>query len=375
MLAVDSKLTYPLMSAQKTTWFQRVFLFPLHHLLIALAKLIAPLRPGNTNTNSSSPSSLPGYIDYPGNIVMEPPYKLNRSLMYWFVFESNGGSTDSLQKILDQRLNFSTSSRYRYKAFTSDVFITFATTPEDTSIPQRQRGFVAEKEMLAWILTLEEIHIGGRWRPNRLVWFVPYIFVDNAFAMASGRETFGFPKTLGSFEIPEDPSNAVEFVAKTSAFKTFGPNERLKEYPLLQLTAEAGLPEAHSWADSRHAFSEIKKIIMEGKGLITGLPIRLCIHELEDLLELEMSWVFLKQFRSLLGSETADFQAIVEAPIHLEGFHGAGFLDGSFKASINNLASFPLAQDLGLSDGQLSRRAFWSEVDFSTRLGRELWKA
>ena len=42
--------------------------------------------------------------------------------------------------------------------------------------------------------------VDGTYVANRQVSFIPYIFVDNAAAAATGREIFGFPKQAASIQ-------------------------------------------------------------------------------------------------------------------------------------------------------------------------------
>ncbi len=60
-----------------------------------------------------------------------------------------------------------------------------------------------ETEVGFWLLTLVSRRVGEMWVPDHLVWFMPYLFVDNGYAIMAGREVYGFNKMGAQFEKPE----------------------------------------------------------------------------------------------------------------------------------------------------------------------------
>ena len=69
--------------------------------------------------------------------------------------------------------------------------------------PYSNFGRFVERETAFWVLTIDKTK-------KRLYWFIPYIFVDNTYAMAMGRELYGFPKSVGTMGLPPSPDQAVE---------------------------------------------------------------------------------------------------------------------------------------------------------------------
>ena len=60
------------------------------------------------------------------------------------------------------------------------------------------------------------------------------------------------------------------------------------------------------------------------------------------------------------GATSDKTQAIVETPAHVVGFRSGGFLAGDFDFVLHDLASHPLAADLGLEVGTTPvSLAFW----------------
>lgn len=328
----------------------------------------------NKVTDIFSGKEAPKYIEYGGNIVLEPPYKLVDCLMYCFLFKSSGGKA-LLQDLLDQRLNFaSEQSNLRYEAVMPEVMLTYSTTPRSFSIPQQNLGYTIENELCTWVLTVEKIKKCGSWVDNRLVWFVPYITVDNIYAVAAGRETYGFPKILGRNNIPTDPKNAGVWESFVPAFKTYSPNECLKEYPLMSIRKEAHA-EGSVLEDADSFFKTIKEQFANKIEKDT-FSWRFCINETIDLLKKRIDCVFLKQFRDSANSNAACYQAIVNGAFQITTFKGGGLLGlHNYSSVINDLASFPMAKELGLEKGQKSELAFFMKTDFDVPLSKELWRA
>lgn len=346
----------------KTNWFSR--------LIQCLFGKIAPSLPSDSN---------PTYVNYHDNIVLEPPGTINGCQMYCFFFTSNGGDKSKLQQLIDRRLNFPANASYKYEVFAADIMMTFASSKADRSTPDRMLGVVEEKEVVCWVPLLEKVKINGRWVSNRLVWFIPYIVVNNSWAMAAGREIFGLPKSLGSFQIPENPDQAHTFTSTTFAFKTYGPTAVLQEYPFLSIAKDDTsttnkATEFTPFADGKHALNIVKEVFLAAEGILEDFSFRLCIHEIEDLIHLQQPWVMLKQFREITDSTSACYQALVEGPLPIQKFHGGGLMLDTYRLGINQLASMPVGEDLGLTDGQLARAALWVNVDFTVALGKVLWK-
>ena len=317
------------------------------------------------------------FIDFPGNMVLPPPDSVKQCLMYCFFYTSNHGDKSLLQKILDERLNFPNNSEYRYEAFAADIMVTFADTKEVRSIPQSDLGYVPESEILFWIPTIEKVKKGGEWVTNRFVYFVPYAVVDNIYACLSGREIYGFPKSIGKFTIPTDPANATTFISSTKGYKVYGPNQPLKDYQFVNINRQEDdnitNPTTH-FSDSKHAFSVLKDILLVAEDIWKDMSFRFCLHEIEDMLDMRLWWVFLNQYRAIDSSTNASFQAINEGQVPIEKFHGGGILHHDFELEINGLASMPVGKELGIKSGQKSRAAIWLNLDFKVALGKELWK-
>jgi hypothetical protein len=228
-------------------------------------------------------------------------------------------------------------------------------------------------------LALESVKVGNSWKANRLVWIIPYIFVNNILTTVAGREIYGIPKTLGTFAIPTDPKSANYFRASTSGFKTFSPDSLFQEYPLFVVqrgqTNNIATNVQKTWKNGSEALHDLSSLLTGGEQLLKKLDIRFCWNELQDLATATLPSVMLKQFRGVSDGTTACYQALTESPFKVNAFHSGGLLFNHYELKIAQMDSFPLTADLGITSGQKSKVSFWVNIDFTLELGKELWKA
>jgi hypothetical protein len=329
-------------------------------------------------------SDKPNYISYPGEFVMRPSFQLNATQIYSFILE---GDKDKLQKTLDIRLNGTfANSGLRYKPLGSDVFFTFSVTANGHSnnAVSEKEGYILEDEIAFWMPIVEEKRIAGKWVANRLALFIPFIFVNNPFALVAGREVYGFPKTIGSFSIPASVHYADAFTVDTMSFAKFSPNAPLINNRLLKVSRPpitVGDSFSTEWTSDKDVTKVLYKNLKKGlkTSLLKGLDgggksYWLLIKNLiKDIKNLEMPAVFLKQFRSAQDDDKAVYQALIDSGFKVNGFHGGGLLHGDYTLSLTDNDSFPLHDTLGLTDGQKVKLAFWVNVDFENVVGTELF--
>jgi hypothetical protein len=91
-----------------------------------------------------------------------------------------------------------------------------------------------------------------------------------------------------------------------------------------------------------------------GKQLVTG----------------DIPMVFLKQIRDCTAQADAAYQAVVEAPAHLDRWGGGGFTATKYRVAILPCDSHPIAADCGLPATPFSSAvAFWVQMDFTMMPG------
>jgi len=325
----------------------------------------------------------PNYINYGGNFPVQPPYVLDRTSLYGFAFESD---CTKLQAILDNRLNGLDSER-RYVPFTSKILILFTDMPHAYSATEIDQGFVAMSEASFWVLAVEQTkNRAGKWQSERLVWFIPYIFANKPFQMTSGREVIGYPKALADISMPKDVHYANSFTVNPASYIQFRQTSECLDNRLFSLTNNSDNPntatlkqEAYEMANATADVTSYLQNLSICPDAIGGpLDVLRLIENFlsEDLPNLEMPGIFLKQFRSAKNDGKACYQALIESPFQINNFYDIRFLDSSeYSLTINDLASFPVASDLGLETGQKPTDAIWVNLTFTNKSGEELWEA
>ena len=334
-------------------------------------------------------SKYPLFIERGGMQQYPQPSILNDYQLYGFIVE---GSLPHLQKLCDKYLNHPTQGKTNYQPVTNLVLVTFGKSSKLKSLPLKNRGFFCETEVAIWVLTMIGKQIGPFFLVDRLAWFIPYIFVDNSYAMASGREIFGFPKEWGWFDFPDNPIEPEKLtipeklLVEAVVLKHFSPDTKGKREKIIEVfRTEKSQQNMLSNSRSRldEVFKDIAQILFEGDTIkIPSLELDLNILEYLNG-DVEVPMVFLKQFRDIKYGKRACYQAIVEAPSELLTFRSGGLLSTGYEPSdlfqvkVNEFDSHPIVSELGLINkgDQIAKAAFWLDFDFKIKPGREIWKA
>ncbi len=358
------------------------------------------------------PQNLPDYVDRGGRQVWRPPYTARRAKLFGFVLDADAAAIDSL---LHRDFNEPAGGAVDYRCGHSSVIVIFAAIEKLASGDPRDelRGYLSELEASVWCLAAD-VTAG-----SRLVWYLPYVFVDAGQAVASGREVYGYPKQIGLFEddYPDKLENGGTTTVSAPAIDPYRKDE--KASPRAMLSADhqpAGAPSgARGFPDLVELFATrlgIRKDLPFGppprpSGAITpvGAPAprraaassvpawagrrvldtllgRGRIESADDLIG-EMiespTLVFLKQFRDVSCPTKACYQAIVEAPlaVHLATARYKALDPHAFTITVEEWASHPIASELGLLPRSplVPELAFRAEFDFDIQLGIEVWRA
>ncbi|MBN1887839.1 MAG: hypothetical protein JW850_07600 [Thermoflexales bacterium] len=332
---------------------------------------------GCTPQASLSSKEPPLYVDDGlGWPVFRGPYLQRQANIAALVLDADGGT---LSQLCERCLNAPAGGQVHYTPLAPYVLLLFADMIV-SSLDERDRelGWMREAELSFWLPTLAHRRLAGVWMPDHIAWFLPYLFVDNPYAIATGREVYGFPKTFGCFEKPARMDRP-ELSLDVWGFERFGPAAEGKLQRLLEIrqAGETGAEEEQvglgSWDELR---ARLEKVLGAGAETLTPTPP-------PDLSGPDVPLVFLKQFRAAADTRRACYQAIVEARARVQAFRKGGVLKEAYQVNFSHLESLPLPQALGLAgdDGQAggpsvpARTALWIELDFSLGEGVELWRA
>lgn len=299
------------------------------------------------------------YINRGGDIVYPTPFAAE-GVQFW----GYGVKADirKMQSVLDEALNAPLGQALRFVPAASQVLFVFnAIAALYSTAPEfRNRGRFPEHEGAVWMLVCDT-------QEERLFFYHPYMLVDNPYAMAMGREIYGFPKSLGEFTpMGADGTPAPASIAvSTWVVEKFGPTAEGSIKPLITATQLPG-----SSLTPAAVFNDLADFVREICRLLKLEPnwfkeLELAAHCLEDLLAMNIPFVFLKQFRDGPQSETACFQAIQESNVHMAKFYGAKIYAEPYQITVGDFDSHPIIADLGLASAAVSSElSFWAKFDF-----------
>jgi hypothetical protein len=321
---------------------------------------------------------LPFYVERGGDIVIRQPLLLREVTTYSFVLSAD---IRRLAALIDRSLNAPAGGTVRYIPAGPFVALVCADIGHSQAVeePDRSKGWMAEKDVAFWIPLWAGKQVGPLFVPERLVFFLPYVFVDNIAAAVTGRETYGFPKESGILRFPAGPGAEGGFAIDTLIIRAYGASARGDIARLIDIEPaepEAPPPEADVWADLETGLGALGDRL---KGLIHTDAIEAAagaaVEAFRAALRPGARLVFLKQFRDAEDPARACYQAIIEAPASVKTLHNGGWLP-KHRVRIAMADSHPIVEELGLS-GAVSESIFgsWLRFDFTMERGKVVWSA
>ena len=324
-----------------------------------------------------TPSEQPLFVPRGGEQVFCQPVELRQVRFTSFLFDAD---TAALQGVCDRYLNEPSGGGVRYRPLLPRVVLGVADIGRVFPIqsPDERKGWVSEIDVAFWMPVARQSKILGLSFTEEVAWFLPYVFVDNAWAVAAGREVYGFPKELGQFQVPRGPADPAVVTVDTLALEHFDPEAEARVRRLLELRrTDAGhVGDPHqTWHQIEEVFEDFLHVLL-GSGGVSLPGFGLLVQAFEFVTHREVPMVFLRQFRDVADGRRACYQAVVEAPARVLQFRDAGRLPGEYRLTVNELESHPVARDLGLSGpAQQALGGWYVDFDFILENGRELWRA
>jgi hypothetical protein len=306
------------------------------------------------------------YIDRGGELVYQPPFIAKDVGYYGFILDAD---KEKLQELCDRYLNSLIGGDRRFVPAGSFVLLACCDLPElqSSTKPYQDMGSFAEREMALWLLLIDKVQ-------ERLYWFLPYIFVDNAYAMAMGRELYGFPKSIGTISIPASLDHANEFALDTLVLKRYSAQSRGEVVRLIEVreSSDVYVGASGAWQDLGSLVKEIVRVLDEGFQLLSD--IKLFIQSMDDLLQLRIPMVFLKQARDVVQPSRAVYQEIVETTPFSPHVYEGRILASHYDIIVEQCDSQPICVELGLATNRplRSKISFYVNFDFEIGLGTTL---
>lgn len=314
----------------------------------------------------------PTFVQY-GSLMTPPaPFASLDTLLYGFWFEADEDKLDALcRKVFAEP----SGGAIDYRPLGPNVMVSWGNigkvVPETP--PYDEMGSLQEPQVAIWIpVAITEESSAGDDAPA-FGMFVPYIWLDNAMSLATGRELFGYPKAWGW---PEFPQEGAEPVWKLDAFglKTYEPDSKAGRYPLLEVDVGDTLPGDDRELDLLDVAREVAGELFDFEDEEVDFPwLRIVRTGIQDLARRRFAGVFLKQFRSVEDGLAASQQQIVKVRYQVKRMKARPTLR-KHSLTVHQLDSHPVIEELGLTS-QTTELAYRCEMDFDVGDGGVVWDA
>jgi hypothetical protein len=312
----------------------------------------------------------PDYIARGGDLVMAPPLELTSATMYSFLVGADYGA---LVDVCEKQLNAVTASvGVTYKPLLpfvaivcADIAKSYSTTPPDSL-----KGWMAERDFGIWIPVVSS--------SGKIGWYLPYVFVDNVAAMVTGREVYGFFKQTATLAMPDSPGAAGDFSVDALVIEKYSPESTAQTIRLMTLTSTESLTAPDGEFTSARelvegVWKDVKRLFYDTVADTKVLPVSiwdLIKNMLEELVTGDVPMIFLKQVRDATDPTKACYQAVIEAPAHLQKFE-RGWFTHPHDVTITPADSHPIVKECGLAGPTVrSELGFWCQMQFVMQPGK-----
>ncbi len=346
----------------------------------------------------ASVPGLPDYVDAPWDPSCPVPGVLDRAQMYTAYLP---GSFANAQRLADRFLTAPTGGAFSFHVLgapdappiipfvVNQCFLTAAGDTPDGSTARLGWARYAEAAFVlpVWIEPADQLIAMGL---PPLQFFMPYVWVTLSPGMASGRESWGYRKTLADITFPvEAPPHVVNLHVETLAqFRSLKSTEA--NVPLVR--GHIPKPDMAWSAGSLQGLSVVRFLedLAEGLGSVDGRKgvarisgLDRDIEVIEALalsLETRSVWALnLKQFRDAGDTRKACYQALVSSPITIAGVDAVGALDAR-KIQLElgqNVRNYDVAGDFGFAHpNKLDvTMGLYADVAVAANPGRVIWSA
>jgi Acetoacetate decarboxylase (ADC) len=318
--------------------------------------------------------TLPRYVEYGGRATAPGAFECTGGRFRGFGLK---GDHDAIKRLVDLYLNEPARGDVAFRAPTGVILLQIGwfAAVRATTEPFDQWGTVREVMATFWIPLVQGTERHGIFIPQRFVMACPFIWVDNPMSYAGGRETYGYPKSLGQFEFTKD--HDADTLEGRMVVKTFGgqfdTNAVADWHPVVEITPpKDGSLTPPVKVEGTRGFMDY---ITEGKldpDEESMLPdeYRVPPEERERALNGDSHQIFLKQFRDASDPGGACYQAIVHAPINLASSKTSfdDLTKDSWSVKVHALQSHPVLGEIGVGD-QDAFVSYSQEMDFTCERG------
>jgi hypothetical protein len=316
------------------------------------------------------------YIERVDEQAFNQPYIIKGTDMYGFFLKAK---CYKLQEVCDKYLNIGSSKFYCPAAPWVVLTINKMKSLQSIYPPDYQKGYLTEQEAIFWFPVFMGTKIGSIFKPEKLVWFLPYVFVNNSPILISGREVLGYTKQLATFKFSSQ-DNLNSLSVNTLVFEKFSPDtEATENAPIIEATIHESVnAQSNNYQDFSEFFADTVENLKTQQITIPNLEIGLNL--ISTIVNPAINTISLKEFRDIENSSIACYKAIAYTPLILTNFHGGRIIQNS-SVKVYNYPSHQICQELGLSDSQASVAeltpffSYYINFDFRVDNGTVLWDA
>lgn len=308
-------------------------------------------------------------VDYGSLMVPPAPFDSVGATLTGFVARADGEKLDALcRKVFLEPSGGAVDIR----AIGDRVMLTWGTIDRVSSLtpPFDRYGGVAEPQVCIWIpVAFVRTDPDGTPVARRFAVFLPYIWVDNAMSLATGRELFGYPKAWGWISVPQ-PDDAERAWVCDAFGLDYGNGENAARRPLLRITEQGGRDDDgdHGLDGILGLAEDVVRRLFDRRDDELGMSFALAQDLWHDLREHAFRHVFLKQVHAVEDGRRAALQQITEARYTVRNARARPLLR-EFALDVAPLDSHPVVTELGLTSQRLSL-AYELSMDFVVGDGR-----
>jgi hypothetical protein len=319
-------------------------------------------------------TDLPAYVEFGGLASAPGPLQCDQTTLYVFGLRAD---RERMEALCTRVFRDPTGGAVDYRPLGDHVMVTFGVVGaiRPAMEPWHSMGAVREPQVGFWIPVarvreqddgdLEGTHFGM---------FCAAMMLDNPISLLSGREDYGYPKTMGWSAMPPDDDPTRPFTLEVFGMD-FGDGQAPERRPLMELTP-AGAPVQEvdlAVGDLLEVGRAIKRVIIDDRDEIE-LGLRFAADFADAIAHSTVDQVFLKQVRATVDGKRADLQQVVVAPARTRNVR-ARQLPHDYDLVLHHLDSHPLHDELGIVERQRVILAARMDFDFRIEAGRVDWSA
>lgn len=317
-------------------------------------------------------TDLPAYVEFGGLGSAPGPLQCNDTELYVFCLQADHAKMDALcRRVFDTP----TGGAVDYRPLGDNVIVTFGVVGSIVPgyEPWHSMGSVKEPQVGFWIPVARVKHEGERLVAQDFGMFCAAMMLDNPISLLSGREDYGYPKTMGWSVMPDDPAHGKDPFTLDVFGMDFAPDQHPERRRLMDLTPTGDPSETELVLDDIKAVARwFKAMLFDKPGVDVGLHFA---YEFgKALRDHAVNQVFLKQIRATADGRRADIQQVVVAPAITNNIK-VSQLDHDYDFRLQHLDSHPLQEELGIVPEQTVTLAMKMTFDMLITAGTVRWAA